>query len=68
MKATRGSARTASKHPKTNSTRHYWYHIWATTSIAGARERYKKARAELRKMIRKAKTKWYEKKQQKFTT
>eukprot|EP00978_Attheya_sp_CCMP212_P044712 scaffold319689_cov28-Attheya_sp.AAC.1 len=40
--------------------RNYWYDIWATTTAAGARDRYKKARAELRKMIRKAKTKWYE--------
>eukprot|EP00978_Attheya_sp_CCMP212_P033763 scaffold137882_cov54-Attheya_sp.AAC.3 len=39
--------------------RNYWYDIWATTSAAGARERYKKARAELRKMTRKAKTKMH---------
>eukprot|EP00978_Attheya_sp_CCMP212_P022516 scaffold67214_cov53-Attheya_sp.AAC.5 len=39
--------------------RNYWYDIWATTSAVGARDRYKKARAELRKMIRKAKMKWY---------
>jgi hypothetical protein len=40
--------------------RNYWYDIWATTSVAGARVKYKEARSELRKTIRKAKKKWHE--------
>ena len=37
--------------------RNYWYDIWATTSVAGARVKCKEARSELRKMIRKGKKK-----------
>eukprot|EP00978_Attheya_sp_CCMP212_P021094 scaffold61228_cov46-Attheya_sp.AAC.2 len=40
--------------------RNHWYNVWATRSVPKARERYKEARSNLKREIKKAKVKWYE--------
>eukprot|EP00978_Attheya_sp_CCMP212_P030704 scaffold113964_cov35-Attheya_sp.AAC.3 len=37
--------------------RNHWYDVWATTSVPKARERYKEARSNLKREIKKAKVK-----------